>query len=111
MRLKVNQNLKWVIWGNDSAETSGAEAACEIKLPAQSSFAARLRQRQVPAVGAGSLGRIQFKVLNNRKSGKMSLSQVQAEVRARFCAVSCLTLSHGLFSLQERIQKLGGYEL
>lgn len=41
----------------------------------------------------------------------MSLSQVQAEVRARFCAVSCLTLSHGLFSLQERIQKLGGYEL
>lgn len=70
MRLKVNQNLNGVRWGNDSAETSGAKAACEIKLPAQSSFSARLQQRQVPAVGAGSLCRNQFRVLNNRKSGK-----------------------------------------
>lgn len=32
MRLKVNQNLNWVIWGNDNTETSGAKAACEVKL-------------------------------------------------------------------------------
>lgn len=31
MRLKVNQNLNWVIWGNDSTESSGANTACKIK--------------------------------------------------------------------------------
>lgn len=30
MRLKVNQDLNWAIWGNDSAETSGAKEACEV---------------------------------------------------------------------------------
>lgn len=35
MRLKVNQDLNWVIWGNDSAETSGAKEACEVKLTTQ----------------------------------------------------------------------------
>lgn len=70
MRLKVNQNLNWVIQGNDNTETSGAEAVCEIKLTVQSSFSVRLRQRQVPATGERYLHRNQFRVLNNRKSGK-----------------------------------------
>ena len=70
MSLKVNQNLNWVIWGNDNTETSGAKAACEIKLTVQSLFSVRLRQRQVPAVGERYLHPNQFRVLNKRKSEK-----------------------------------------
>lgn len=97
MRLKVKQNLNWVIQGNNNTETCGAKAACEIKLTAQSLFSVRLRQ--VPAVGEWYAHHNQFRELNNRKSEKMRLRQIQAEVTAQFCAVSCLILSKGLFSL------------
>ena len=62
MRLKVNQDLNWVIWGNDNTETSGAKAACEITLTVRSSFSVRLQQRQVPAVGEWYLRCKQFRV-------------------------------------------------
>uniref|UniRef100_A0A8C8BIM7 Neuron navigator 2 n=1 Tax=Otus sunia TaxID=257818 RepID=A0A8C8BIM7_9STRI len=70
MRWKVNWNLNWVIWGNYNIETSGAKAACELKLTVQSSFSVRLWQRQVPAVREWYLHHNQFGVLNNRKSEK-----------------------------------------
>lgn len=97
MRLKVNQNFNWVIWGNDSTESSSAKAACKIKLRVQSSFSAWLQQQQVLAVGEWYVHHHRFRALKNRKSEeKMCLSQIEAEVMAQVCAVF---LSHGLFSV------------
>lgn len=36
MMLKVNWDLNWVMWGNDSTEPCGVKEACAVKLTIQS---------------------------------------------------------------------------
>lgn len=36
MKLKVNWDLNWVMWGNDNTELHGTKEACAVKLTKQS---------------------------------------------------------------------------